>query len=138
AVLGHEIDRRRRHLAGRHTQIALVLAALVVHQDHHLARLDVGDGILDGTDLPGPLGRRPERREHGLPAIARVDGTRKNRTAAVDMKGDRGIVCAIGPGWERGPPARWPFASRACALSRADRGGPPALPACPYAGLCQC
>ena len=51
-VLGHEVDRRGRHLLGRHAQIALVLAVLVVHQDHHLAGLDVGDGVLDRADLP--------------------------------------------------------------------------------------
>src|SRR5262249_53345935 len=42
----------------------LVLAIFIVHQDHHLARLDVGDGVLDRADLPRPLWRRTEGREH--------------------------------------------------------------------------
>ena len=44
-------DRFRRDLLGRHDQVALVLAILVVHQDHDLAGLDARDDVLDGVEF---------------------------------------------------------------------------------------
>ncbi len=47
AEFGHEVDRlRRRHLAGDH-EIAFVLAAFIIDQDHHAAITDIFDHILD-------------------------------------------------------------------------------------------
>ena len=57
-VLGHEIDRRRRHELRRHDQVALVLAVGIVHHDHHLALPQVGDDGFDGIE---PLCHRPEQ-----------------------------------------------------------------------------
>ena len=56
-VRGHEVDRLGRHLLGRHAEVALVLAVLVVDEDDHLAGADVLEGRLDRGDGGGDLGR---------------------------------------------------------------------------------
>ena len=45
AEAGHEVDRLGGDEFGRHDEVALVLTVLFVHQDDHLAGLDVGDDL---------------------------------------------------------------------------------------------
>ena len=49
-VLAHEVDRLGRDHLGRHDEIALVLAVLVVEHDDHLAGANVGDRLVDGVE----------------------------------------------------------------------------------------
>ena len=56
AVLRHEVDGLGRDLLGRHAQVAFVLPVLVIHEDDHLAGLDVGDRVFDRANRPGPFG----------------------------------------------------------------------------------
>ena len=49
-VFRHEVDRLGRDLVRRHAEIALVLPVLVVDEDHHLARGNIGDGFGDGRE----------------------------------------------------------------------------------------
>src|SRR5678816_2303348 len=51
AVLGHEVDRLRSGLLGRHQQVALVLAVLVVDHDQQAAGADLLDALLDRDEL---------------------------------------------------------------------------------------
>ena len=55
AMLGHEVDRLRRHVFGRHDEVALVLAVFFVDQDDHAASLQFGDDLGGGGD--GGVGR---------------------------------------------------------------------------------
>ena len=48
-VHGHEVDGLGGDEFGRHAEVALVLAVLVVDQDDHLAGTDILEGFLDGT-----------------------------------------------------------------------------------------
>src|SRR5215210_7867142 len=50
AVLGHEVDRLGRDELGRHREVALVLAVLVVADDDHAAGPDLLDRLLDGSE----------------------------------------------------------------------------------------
>ena len=47
AVEGHEVDGLRGHELGRHGEVALVLAVLVVADDDHPAGLDLLQRLLD-------------------------------------------------------------------------------------------
>ena len=49
----HEIDRLGRDAVGGDGEVALVLAVLVVDDDHELAGADVGDRLLDARELIG-------------------------------------------------------------------------------------
>ena len=49
AEAGHEVDVLRPHGVGAHEEVALVLAVLVVHEDHHLAGAQVGDDLGDAV-----------------------------------------------------------------------------------------
>ena len=62
-LAGHEVDRLGGDQIGRHRQIALVLAILVVDQDDHAAGADRLDGALDGgVALARALGLSGQRR----------------------------------------------------------------------------
>src|SRR6185295_3234846 len=50
AVLGHEVDGRRRDFLGRDGEVALVLAVLVVADDDDLAPAEAFDRLLDGGE----------------------------------------------------------------------------------------
>ena len=50
AVTRHEVDRLRRHVRGRHHEIAFVLAVLVVDEHHHVAVSELGDQVVDGVE----------------------------------------------------------------------------------------
>jgi hypothetical protein len=45
AVFGHEIDRVRRDLLGRHDQIAFVLAIFIIHDDDHAPLAQIFDNL---------------------------------------------------------------------------------------------
>ena len=47
AMPRHEVDRFGSHLLGGQDEVALVLAVLVVHDDHETARLELLDGAVD-------------------------------------------------------------------------------------------
>jgi hypothetical protein len=47
---GHEVDGFGRGLFGRHAQVALVLALLVIHQDDHVAAARFLERFLDGNE----------------------------------------------------------------------------------------
>ena len=47
SLLGHEVDRLGRRELGRHRQVALVLAGLVVADDHHPPAADLVDSFLN-------------------------------------------------------------------------------------------
>ena len=49
-LLGHEVDRLRGRELGRHRQVALVLAVLVVADDDHPPAADLVDRLLDGRE----------------------------------------------------------------------------------------
>ncbi len=63
--LRHEVDRRRRDLLGGDRQVALVLAVLVVDDDHHLAAGDGRDGFFDQRERAAGA-RRAVRRPGAL------------------------------------------------------------------------
>ena len=44
-VFRHEVHVLRGHGSGRHNQVAFVLPVLIIHHYHHLAMLDVLDGL---------------------------------------------------------------------------------------------
>ena len=46
----HEVDRFRRRMRGRHDEIALVLAVLVVDEHDHVAVSELGDELVDGIE----------------------------------------------------------------------------------------
>jgi len=50
-VLGHEINRLRRHLIRGHGQIALILPILIIHKDDHLSLFNVFNGFFDCVEL---------------------------------------------------------------------------------------
>ena len=52
AVRGHEVDRLGRDELGRHREVALVLAVLVVADDDHAAGADLLDRLLDRRERP--------------------------------------------------------------------------------------
>ena len=52
-VDGHEVYRLGRHAFGGETQVPLVLAIFVVHQDDEFSRADVVDGRLNATQVLG-------------------------------------------------------------------------------------
>src|SRR6185312_46471 len=51
-VLGHEVDGFRRHLVGRHQEIALVLAVLVVDDDQDPPGPNLLHRLLDAYEVP--------------------------------------------------------------------------------------
>jgi hypothetical protein len=57
-VLQEEGDLVRRDVLGRHDEVALVLAVLVVDDDDDLAAADGGDGVLDLGEPARPVARR--------------------------------------------------------------------------------
>ena len=61
AMGGHEIDRVRRDVLGRHDEVALVLPVRGVDDHDHLAVGDGGDGVLHARQPPEA--RRPSTRE---------------------------------------------------------------------------
>ncbi len=64
-LFAHEVDRFGRDFLGRHHQIALVFAILVVEHDDHLAGADVVDRVLDRVKWRSALGRRRRQfRQH--------------------------------------------------------------------------
>ena len=82
-VLQEERDLLRRGELGGHHEIALVLAVLVVDDDHHLAASDRRDGILDrGLRHPPPFfrDRHPTGGRRG--PRARPAGSRSTRRSA--------------------------------------------------------
>ena len=46
AVTGHEVDIFRADTGGGHDEVPFVLPVFVIHQDHHLASLDIGNDFL--------------------------------------------------------------------------------------------
>ena len=81
-VRRHEVDRLRGDAVGGDREIALVLAILVVDDDHELAGADVGDGVLDAGQphlllpVPGCGERRaelPRRQRAGDVACDEID-----------------------------------------------------------------
>ena len=66
SVRRHEVDRFGRDPVGGDREIALVLAVLVIDDDHELAGADVGDRVLDGRPgssrlIPRARGSRTRR-----------------------------------------------------------------------------
>ena len=55
-VVQEEGDLLRRDVLGRHDEVALVLAVLVVDDHHDLARDHGGDRLLDAREVVGHLG----------------------------------------------------------------------------------
>src|SRR5262245_48492606 len=55
---GHEVDRLGRHLRRGHRQVAFVLTALIVDNNHHAPGTDCLDGFVDRRERPptGTLG----------------------------------------------------------------------------------
>ena len=94
----HEVDRLGRHQIGGHRQVALVLAILVVDQDHHAAGADRLDRARDRRVA---LGRR-----------WRVSG--QSRTSATCRSRSRGGAC--GRRRPRSPPS-WRPTSRSMCLA---------------------
>ena len=88
-VPGHEVHGLGRHLLGRHAQVALVLAILVIDQDHQPARSNV--------------------HEHGLHVRDQILAA--DRVSSACITGVSGGAChlgrvAPGPGEPAGAPAR--------------------------------
>ncbi len=87
ALLAHEVDRLGGHLLGRHHEVALVLAVLVVHDDDHLALADVGNRRLDRIHLtpfrcqplPEPGKRRSERSDGPIRRLAPPAAQQRDR-----------------------------------------------------------
>ena len=44
-MAGHEVDIFRTHVAGRHDQVTLVFAVLVIHQDDHATVANILDNF---------------------------------------------------------------------------------------------
>src|SRR5439155_7074769 len=59
AVFRHEIDRARRDELSGHDEVAFILPIRIIHHDHHLAGLQIGDDGFYGIERlrhrPAPL-----------------------------------------------------------------------------------
>ena len=63
-VLDHEIDRFGRDVLGGDDDVAFVFAIFLVDQDDHLAGTNVGDDVLDRSDIS--IGRCHQAASSGL------------------------------------------------------------------------
>ena len=66
---GHEIDVLGPHALGRHDQVALVLAVLIVHDHDHASGAQLGQDFLDRIEAAGAAGSARSR------GMGRVDRT---------------------------------------------------------------
>src|SRR6185295_1593048 len=64
AVHGHEVDALGRDRVGGHGEIALVLAILVVDEDHHLAGADLIERAVDAHQHGGVDGQAVRHAVH--------------------------------------------------------------------------
>ena len=68
-VARHEVDVFRADTGGGHDQVPFVLPVFVIHQDHHLASLDIGNDFLGRAQRHGLL----HQHAWGLSQSARLD-----------------------------------------------------------------